>query len=230
MLPSIDGATSRVLDAIGVQTVVAPGSACCGAIRHHLGDPAGALDQARRNIDAWWPFVDGVEAIVVNASGCGAMVRDYVHLLRADAAYAEKARRIVNLTRDPVEVLAPSIELLRGKIQTSQRVAFQAPCTLQHGLRIRGEVESLLRALGAELTPVAEAYMCCGSAGTYSLLQGRISRELRTRKLSALLQGSPRVILSANIGCIAHLQSGTPAPVRHWIEWVDAALREATAA
>jgi glycolate oxidase iron-sulfur subunit len=226
MLPSIDGATSRVLDAIGVQTLVANGSGCCGAIRHHLGDPEGTLAQARRNIDAWWPYVDSVEAIVINASGCGAMVRDYAHLLREDAAYADKARRIVSLTRDPVEILAPAVELLRRKIRTSQRVVFQAPCTLQHGLKIRGEVESLLASLGAELSAVTEPHMCCGSAGTYSLLQGPISRELRTRKLDALLERSPQVILSANIGCIAHLQGGTAAPVRHWIEWVDAALRE----
>jgi glycolate oxidase iron-sulfur subunit len=230
MLPSIDAATARVLDAIGVQTLIAPGATCCGAIRHHLGDPDGALRQARRNIDAWWPYRDAVEAIVVNASGCGAMVADYAHLLRNDVTYAEKARHIVGLTRDPVEVIAASIDALQEKVRTSQRVVFHSPCTLQHGLKIRGEVERLLAALGAELTPVAEAHMCCGSAGTYSLLQEPISRELRTRKLNALLERSPEVILSANIGCIAHLQSGTHAPVRHWIEWLDAALREATAA
>ncbi len=226
MLPSIDGATSRVLDAIGVQTRLAPGSGCCGAIRHHLGDPEGALAQARRNIDAWWPHVDSVEAIVINASGCGAMVKDYAQLLHNDADYAEKARRIVGLTRDPVEILAPAVDLLRPKIRTSQRIVFQAPCTLQHGLKIRGEVERLLVSLGAELSPVTEPHLCCGSAGTYSLLQGSLSRELRARKLNTLLERSPQMILSANIGCIAHLQGGTAVPVRHWIEWVDAALRE----
>jgi glycolate oxidase iron-sulfur subunit len=224
MLPSIDGATSRVLDAIGIQTQLAPQSVCCGAIRHHLGDPEGALDQARRNIDAWWPHLDSVEAIVVNASGCGAMVKDYAHLLRNDAAYAQKARRIVSLTRDPVEMVAPAIATLRACVRTSERVAFQSPCTLQHGLKIRGDVETLLTGLGAELCPAGEAHMCCGSAGTYSLLQGKISRELRARKLDTLLKQSPRVILSANIGCIAHLQGGTATPVRHWIEWLDEAL------
>jgi glycolate oxidase iron-sulfur subunit len=227
MLPSIDGATSRVLDALGIQTQVAQQAGCCGAIRHHLGDPEGALNEARRNIDAWWPYVDLVEAIVVNASGCGALLRDYAHLLRNDSAYAEKARRIVSLTRDPVEIIAPSIEALRARVRTSERVAFQAPCTLQHGLKIRGEVENLLMGLGAELCPVGEAHMCCGSAGTYSLLQGSISRELRTRKLAALERQSPRVILSANIGCIAHLQGGTATPVRHWLEWLDERLSEA---
>jgi glycolate oxidase iron-sulfur subunit len=230
LLPSIDAATARVFDAIGVQTVVATGSGCCGAIRHHLSDPDGALIQARRNIDAWWPHLESIEAIVINASGCGAMIRDYGHLLRNDATYAEKARRISALARDPVEVIAPAVELLRQKIRTSERVVFQAPCTLQHGLKIRGEVERLLATLGAELSPVAESHLCCGSAGTYSLLQGPISRELRSRKLSALLERSPQVILSANIGCIAHLQGGTPTPVRHWIEWVDGTLRAATSA
>lgn len=227
MLPSIDGATLRVLDAIGVQTLPVRGSGCCGAIRQHLGDPEGALAQARRNIDAWWPHRDSVEAIVINASGCGAMVRDYAHLLRNDAAYAGKARRIVGLTRDPVEVLAPSIDALKQRVRVQERVAFQAPCTMQHGLKIRGEVESLLTALGAELVPVTEPHMCCGSAGTYSLLQASISGELRTRKLGALLERAPQVILSANIGCIAHLQGGTHVPVRHWLEWLDAALRGA---
>jgi glycolate oxidase iron-sulfur subunit len=231
MLPSIDGATIRVLDALGVQTIVAPGSDCCGAIRQHLGDPHGALGQARRNIDAWWPYLESVEAIVINASGCGAMVREYAHLLREDAAYAEKARRIVSLTRDPVEVIAPCLTALQSKLQStsSQRVVFHAPCTLQHGLRIRGDVENLLTGLGAELLPVPDSHMCCGSAGPYSLLQTDIAGELRARKLKALLDRSPRVILSANIGCIAHLQAGTDVPVRHWIEWLDAALTAAEA-
>ncbi len=222
LLPSIDGATTRVLDALGIQTLVAPQAGCCGAIRHHLGDPEGALREARRNIDAWWPYLDAVEAIVVNASGCGAMVRDYAHLLRSDAEYCEKARRIVAMTRDPIELIAP--DKLPARVRTYQRVAFQAPCTLQHGLKIRGDVESLLTALGAELVPTEEPHMCCGSAGTYSLLQGTISRELRTRKLEALLKPAPEVILSANIGCIAHLQGGTSTPVRHWIEWLDERL------
>lgn len=222
MLPSIDGATSRVLDALGIQTLVAPQAGCCGAVRHHLGDPEGALREARRNIDAWLPYLDTVEAIVVNASGCGAMVKDYAHLLRDDAEYAEKARRVVSMTRDPIELVA--IDKLQARVRTSQRVAFQAPCTLQHGLKIRGDVESLLTALGAELMPVGEPHMCCGSAGTYSLLQGTIARELRARKLEALEKAAPQVILSANIGCIAHLQGGTATPVRHWIEWLDEQL------
>ncbi len=228
ILPSIDAATSRVLDAIGIQAIVAPTSGCCGAIRHHLDDQAGALDNARRNIDAWWPLIDSgaVEAIVVNASGCASMIKDYAHLLR-DSQYAAKARRIVELACDPVDILSRVLGELaqRSKLQATPRVAFQAPCTLQHGLKIQGEVERVLTALGAEVVAVAEGHLCCGSAGTYSLLQSPISQSLRARKLENLLRQAPEVVLSANIGCIAHLQGGTTTPVRHWIEWVDATLK-----
>ncbi len=228
MLPSIDAATARVLDAIGVQPIMALSAGCCGAIRHHLDDQGGALAEARRNIDAWWPYIESaqVEAIVINASGCAAMVKDYGHLLRNDPAYASKAMRVVELTRDPVEFLAASLPTLQRLVKRhpSPRVAFQAPCTLQHGLKISGEVEKLLTALGAEAVLVAEPHLCCGSAGTYSLTQTRLSQELRTRKLENLLRRKPDVVLSANIGCIAHLQAGTPVPVLHWIEWVDQIL------
>jgi glycolate oxidase iron-sulfur subunit len=236
MQPSIDAATVRVLDSLGIQSVVAPGSGCCGSIRQHLGDQAGALDEARRNIDAWWPSIESgaVEAIVINASGCGAMVREYGQLLARDSAYARKAQRITELTRDPVDVLAPLLAELSKRVraaasrpQTSglpRTVAFQSPCTLQHGLKIRGEVEKVLAALGAEPLPVAEPHMCCGSAGTYSIVQSGLSQSLRERKLSALLERRPQVVLSANIGCIAHLQAGADVPVLHWIEWIDQAL------
>ena len=225
MAPSIDAATARVLDAVGVQSIIAPGSGCCGAIRQHLDDHEGARNNFRRNIDTWWPFVDSgeVEAIVINASGCGAMVKDYAHLLRDDAAYAARARRIVELTKDIGEFMAANPISAAPR---PQRVAFHPPCTLQHGLKIRGQVEALLKALGAELVPVRDAHLCCGSAGTYSILQTELSQELRGRKLAALQEGAPEVILSANIGCIAHLQGGTGTPVRHWIEWVDERCRK----
>jgi glycolate oxidase iron-sulfur subunit len=225
MAPSIDAATMRVLNAVGVQSIIAPGSGCCGAIRQHLDDHEGALNNVRRNIDAWWPFVDSgeVEAIVINASGCGAMVKDYAHLLREDTGYAARARRIVELTQDISEFLAANPI---GAPPCPQRVAFHPPCTLQHGLKIRGQVEAMLKALGAELVPVRDAHLCCGSAGTYSILQTELSQELRGRKLAALHEGAPEVILSANIGCIAHLQGGTATPVRHWIEWVDERCRK----
>ncbi|MBN9426674.1 MAG: glycolate oxidase subunit GlcF, partial [Burkholderiales bacterium] len=234
MMPNIDAATARVLDRLGVQTLVEPRSGCCGAIRHHLNDEAGALSQMRANIDAWWPRVEaGVEAIIVNASGCGAMVKDYAHLLRHDADYAAKAARIVELTRDPIEwlpaLLASSIDAIRARVAAAggARLVFHPPCTLQHGQRIRGEVEQLLAALGATVLPVADAHLCCGSAGTYSVLQPALSKALRERKLGNLQLGGPQLILSANIGCLAHLQAGTETPVRHWIEWLDEAMAAA---
>jgi glycolate oxidase iron-sulfur subunit len=245
MLPSIDAATARVLDVVGVQTVVAPGSGCCGAIRQHLDDQAGARDDFRRNIDAWWPFIESgqVEAIVINASGCGATVKEYGHLLSNDPAYAGKARRIVEMTRDLAEFVPDELAALGvlrlGATPTAgqppagqasapgllpRKVAFHPPCTLQHGLKVRGKVESLLASLGAQLVPVRDAHICCGSAGTYSVLQPHLSGTLRAQKLDALLDHQPGVVLSANIGCISHLQGGTRTPVRHWIEWVDEAL------
>jgi glycolate oxidase iron-sulfur subunit len=226
MSPSIDAATARVLDAVGVQSIIAPGSGCCGAIRQHLDDQSGARDDFRRNIDAWWPLIDSaeVEAILINASGCGAMVAEYAHLLRDDPAYAHKAKRVVELARDVAEFLPQAMTAAGIGLPAARRVAFHPPCTLQHGLKVRGKVEALLEALGAELVPVRDTHLCCGSAGTYSLLQPELSQALRARKLETLLEHRPQAVLSANIGCITHLQSATETPVRHWIEWVDEAL------
>jgi glycolate oxidase iron-sulfur subunit len=225
MAPSIDAATARVLDAIGVQALIDARSGCCGAIRHHLHDQPGALVNARRNIDAWWPQLESgaIEAIVINASGCALMVREYAWLLRADAAYAARARRVSDATRDLVEFLGPELALLRRRAGTPTitRIALQTPCTLQHGLKLKDILDPLLSALGAQLLPVSEPHLCCGSAGTYSLLQPQLAFELRERKLTHLSQAGPEMILSANIGCMAHLASGTPLPVWHWVEWVD---------
>ena len=233
LAPSIDAATARVLDAIGVEALIDPRSGCCGAIRHHLGDPRGALEDARRNIDVWWPRLesDSVEAIVLNASGCAALVRDYGHLLAQDPAYAAKARRVSAAARDLGEFLAPEQAALRRRTRAlpAQRVALHKPCTQQHALRCADQTEELLRKLGAELLPVQEAHMCCGSAGTYSLLQGELSRSLRARKLESLRAAKPDLILSANIGCITHLAAASDIPVWHWIEWVDRALAGTTA-
>jgi glycolate oxidase iron-sulfur subunit len=226
MSPGIDAATARVLNALDIE-VITPGASCCGAIKHHLNDHDAALLEVRHNIDAWWPHVEaGVEAIVMNASGCGAMVKEYAHLLRHDPAYAEKAERIVALTKDLAELLPQHAAKLTSKLrpQPAERVVFHPPCTLQHGQKIRGVVEQLLSSLGAEVLPLAESHLCCGSAGTYSILQPELSKQLRARKLEALQAGQPDVILSANIGCIAHLANGARAPVRHWIEWLDARL------
>jgi glycolate oxidase iron-sulfur subunit len=231
MSPSIDAATARVLDAAGVQSIIAPGSGCCGAIRQHLDDQDRARNDFRRNIDAWWPFIGSgeVEAIVINASGCGAMVKEYGQLLRGDPMYADKARRVVELTRDIAEFVPEALAAagIAARRTPAQRVAFHPPCTLQHGLKIRGKVEPLLVAMGAELVPVRDSHLCCGSAGTYSVLQTGLSQNLRARKLEALLEKRPEAVLSANIGCIAHLQGGTGTAVRHWIEWVDEILATA---
>lgn len=228
LMPAIDAATSRVLDALGIETLVAANSGCCGALDYHLDAHAAAREKARRNIDAWWPLIQaGAEAIVINASGCGAMLKDYAHVLRGDPVYGEKARRIAAMTRDLSEFLAPHISGSGEKFRSAAkpRIAFHPPCTLQHAQKIRGVVESILTSLGADLVPVADAHLCCGSAGTYSILQPTLSQELRARKLENLERNRPDEILSANIGCLSHLESGTQIPVRHWIEWVDRRLQ-----
>ena len=230
LMPSIDAATARVLHACGVGAVVASESGCCGALDFHLDAQVDAQAKARRNIDAWLPLLDsGVEAIVINASGCSAMVKDYVHLLRDDPEYVDKARRIVAVTRDVAEFLPPLLQPLAARAQralpeTMRRVAFHPPCTLQHAQKITGVVESLLVAFGAELLPVGEMHLCCGSAGTYSILQPDFSQRLRDRKLDNLQRHRPAMILSSNIGCLSHLESAAQVPVRHWIEWIDNVL------
>jgi glycolate oxidase iron-sulfur subunit len=224
MAPSINVATARVLDALGVSLIEAPGAGCCGAVRFHLNDQDGGCDDARRNIDAWWPLVErgDVEAIVMTASGCGVQVKDYAHMLAQDPAYAKKAERISALTRDVSEIVtaesARLIEVLASPPGDPVRVAFHSPCTLQHGLKIKGVVEKLLVAAGYVPTPVRDAHLCCGSAGTYSILQPELSLQLRDNKLAALGEGKPAVIASANIGCMTHLEAGTTTPMRHWIE------------
>jgi glycolate oxidase iron-sulfur subunit len=231
LAPNTNAATARVLDKLGIDLFEAPRAGCCGALRYHLNAQAPALDDMRRVIDAWWPHLaDGsVEAIVMTASGCGAQVREYGDLLRDDPAYAEKAARISALARDAAEVIAAEQEglsvLLRAVAGGAvKRVAFHSPCTLQHGQKIRGVVELLLAAAGYELSPVADAHLCCGSAGTYSLLQPSLAKQLRDNKLAALGAGAPAVIVTANVGCQTHLQSGSATPVRHWIELIDERL------
>ena len=232
MQPNINSATARVLDALGIETVVPPAAGCCGAIRYHLDDQAGGLDDARRNIDAWIAALDaGAEAIVMNASGCGAMVKEYAHLLKDDPVYAARAERVSAATRDLTEYLPALGDALRERLRSSpgnqQKVVFHPPCTLQHGQKLKGAVEALLGSLGAEVAPVGESHFCCGSAGTYSVLQPELSIQLRDRRLGHLNAPKPQVILSANIGCITHLQSGTETRVMHWVEWLDERLRAA---
>ena len=228
LAPGIDAALARVLDRIGISLVQVPAGGCCGALPYHLSDEARAVALVKRNIDAWWPHVErDATAIVVTASGCGVMVKDYGHLLRFDADYAEKAKRISDLARDPVEVVGAEWPRIAPKIAMdvgSQKVAFHSPCSLQHGMKLKGRVEEILHALGLELTPVADPHLCCGSAGTYSILQPELSRELKANKLAALEAGRPDLIATANIGCLAHLADGAQRPVRHWIELLDARM------
>lgn len=277
MSPNINAATARVFDALGVQLLLAPRAGCCGAIRHHLNQHEGALDDMRRNIDAWWPLVEaGAEAIVMTASGCGATVKDYGHLLAHDPAYAARAARISTLTRDLAELLppfqdrltalagaaaaraaataqaqasasspqqplasmpgqlsasSPQQALVEGQVFSSSpapaqpgRVAWHPPCTLQHGQQIRGKVEAVLAVLGVDVVMCADSHLCCGSAGTYSVLQPELAYRLRDDKLTRLQATGAHSIVSANIGCITHLQSGTALPVQHWIELVDRAI------
>ncbi len=233
MMPGINSATARVLDACGLQTLVAVGGGCCGAIRAHLGDTGGGLDDMRRNIDAWWPLVQGltsdgkVEAIVMNASACGATVKDYGHALAHDPAYAEKAQRISALTKDLSELLPGLLPALKQKLPKAVggALVFHPPCTLQHGQQLRGGVEAGLRTLGFDVRLAAsDSHLCCGSAGTYSVLQPELSTQLRDRKLQALAARPGEVIVSANIGCIQHLGDAAGVPVRHWVEVLDDAL------
>jgi glycolate oxidase iron-sulfur subunit len=223
LAPSINAAAARVLDRVGISLLEIPGAGCCGGIRFHLNRQEAGRDDMRALIDAWWPIVAGreTEAIVMTASGCGVTVKDYGHLLATDQNYRGKAERIAELTADLCELIRPE-DLPAGN--NRGRIAFHSPCTLQHGQQLRGKVEALLGRVGYELAPVRDAHLCCGSAGTYSLLQPQIARELRARKLAALEEGAPQAIATANIGCLMHLQAPTATPVRHWIELVDAAL------
>ena len=233
MMPNINSATARVLDAAGIQTLVADGAGCCGAIRMHLNDAEGGLADMRRNIDAWWPLVEGwtsqgkVEAIVMNASGCGVTVKDYGHALAHDPVYADKAQRIGSLTRDLSELLPDLVVRLKSQLRQRDKpkLAYHPPCTLQHGQQLRGGVEAQLVTLGFEVQVAgSESHLCCGSAGTYSVLQPQLATTLRDRKLEHLSPLQADTIISANIGCIQHLQSGTATPVRHWVEVLDEAL------
>jgi glycolate oxidase iron-sulfur subunit len=225
------------LDRLGISLVSAQDTGCCGALNQHMSDSDGARTMMRRNIDAWWPHVEnGAEAIVMTASGCGLMVKDYGHALKDDAAYAEKAARISALTRDLSEIISREIvsgEIVSGDTQHSEnlekfsrigqgrRVAYHSSCTLQHGQKLGGTVEAILRSCGYELTPVADSHLCCGAAGSYTLLQAKLSGQLRDNKLAALQDGKPELIASANVGCQMHLASASSVPVKHWIELLE---------
>jgi len=228
MAPSIDPAAARVLDRLGISLVRVPRGRCCGAVAYHLEYQEDGLDYARGNIDAWWPHLEaGAEALVITASGCSTQVKEYGHLLSHDPAYAAKAARVSALARDVSEVVAAERAALAALPKSTQgpaKIAFHSPCSLQHGLKLAGVVESILREAGFSLTPVPDAHLCCGSAGTYSLLHPHISKDLRRNKLDALESGGPQQIATANIGCLSHLDAAARVPVRHWIELLDARL------
>ncbi|NOT17728.1 MAG: glycolate oxidase subunit GlcF [Sulfuriferula sp.] len=219
--PLTNAAAARVLDKLGVSLLEISGAGCCGALSQHLSAAQEAQDFARRNIDAWWPhIVAGAETIVMTASGCGVMVKDYGHLLRDDADYAEKAARVSAMTKDLLEVLA-TLDLSGLRTAPAQPIAVHAPCTLQHGQKLSGGLESLLRRAGFTLTAVPDAHLCCGSAGTYSILQPVLSQQLLAQKLTALNSGQPSLIVTANVGCQLHLASQSGIPVYHWISLFD---------
>jgi len=236
LAPGINPATARVLDRLGISLIREELAGCCGAVTFHLNRQDDGRDYMRRNIDAWWPHVEaGVEAVVITASGCGTMVKEYGHHLSHDPQYAEKAARISDLCRDISEVVVAEQENLeellvspRGTRHTAPspglHVAFHSPCSLQHGLQIRGAVESILTAAGFELTSVPDSHLCCGSAGTYSILQPQLSKRLLKNKVDALLSGDPAIVATANIGCLTHIQGGTALPVKHWINLLDERL------
>jgi glycolate oxidase iron-sulfur subunit len=247
--PNTNAAAARVLDRLGISIVNAERAGCCGATDYHLNAQEAGLARARRNIDAWWPAIEaGAEAIVQTASGCGAFVKEYGHLLRDDPRYASKAQRVSELARDLVEVLAcEPLDRLQAKVRderlgdmlpealsdasakelssaTQQKIAFHCPCTLQHAQKLGGAVESILQRLGFDLTAVPDAHLCCGSAGTYSITQPELADRLRNNRLDALESGQPALIVTANIGCQMHLDGAGRTPVRHWIELVEASL------
>ncbi|WP_313210421.1 glycolate oxidase subunit GlcF [Stutzerimonas nitrititolerans] len=222
--PNTNAAAARVLDRLGIGVTPAREAGCCGAVDYHLNAQEAGLDRARRNIDAWWPAIEaGAEAIVQTASGCGAFVKDYGHLLRDDPVYASKAARVSALTKDLVEVLRLT-ELEQLDVKADKRMAFHCPCTLQHAQKLGGAVEDVLKRLGFQLTAVPDAHLCCGSAGSYSITQPALSKQLRDNKLTALESGKPEVIVTANIGCQTHLDGAGRTPVRHWIEIVEEAM------
>lgn len=228
LAPDINAAAARVLDRFGIQLLAAR-DGCCGVLSHHMAATGEARDFMRKSIDALWPHLEaGAEAIVVTASGCGAHFRDYGQLLHDDPDYRDKAQRVSEMTRDIAEVVAAEWQddtlPAASAVQPAQRIAFQSSCSLQHGEKLNGVVESLLQRAGFKLLPVRYPFMCCGSAGAYSILQPTLAQALRARKIDTLLASRPQAIATANIGCLTHLAQVSPVPVSHWIEMLDATL------
>jgi glycolate oxidase iron-sulfur subunit len=218
--PNIDRAAAIVLDRLGIQTLRIPQTGCCGGLSHHLDAFNEADAYIKNNIDSWWPHIENnqIEAIISTASGCGVTLKEYGRILATDEAYKHKATKVSELCRDLSEYVAGQSWPQTPTSTSMQKIAFHPPCTLQHGQQIRGKVESILQASGGQLVSFQEPHLCCGSAGTYSILQKSMAEELRDRKLQNIQSAQPDVIVTANIGCLLHLQSGTRIPVRHWIE------------
>lgn len=233
LAPDINAAAARVLDRFGIRLTPAH-DGCCGVMSHHMSATDEARDFMRKNIDALWPHVEaGVEALVLTASACGMHFREYGQLLHDDPTYRDKAQRVSELTRDIAEIVAEEWKDAPTDTAASQpvrRIVFQSSCSLQHGEKLNGVVEKLLKRAGFRLLPVTYSFMCCGAAGAYSLLQREMSEALRARKLETLLASRPAAIATANIGCLAHLAAASPVPVRHWIELLDEVLPPAASA
>ena len=227
LMPSTNLATASVLDALGISLISEPGSGCCGAVNKHLSQTEGALKHIKRNIDAWWPHIEAsIEAIVITASGCGTMVKDYGYLLRNDLVYAEKAKRVSESCKDLIEIIEmEELSVLKLKKNDQRKIVYQSPCSLQHGQKLNGRVESLLKNIGCEPGPVKDSHLCCGSAGTYSILQSEMADQLRENKIQNLTADQPDLILTANIGCQQFLQQKTDIPVLHWIELIEQQLQ-----
>lgn len=218
LAPNINQSSIKVINRLGLNVIETPQDQCCGAVDHHLSGSEDALARIKGNIDAWIPYLDqGVKTIISNASGCGVMIKDYPHLLKEDPAYAEKAQRVAESTKDISEFLLSQDLSIFTHFQ-NKKITFHSPCTLQHGQKLQGKVEEILSKLGYRVNPVKDAHLCCGSAGTYSIFQPKLSKELRDNKLENLLMQKTGVIVTANIGCLMHLQKGTKTPVKHWIE------------
>jgi glycolate oxidase iron-sulfur subunit len=228
LAPQINHATVRVLDALGITARSEKNSGCCGAVSYHLNAADEARAFMRTNIDAWWPAIEkGAEAIIVTASGCAPMVKDYGRLLAADSAYADKAKRVSELARDISEIIAAEFSREAfAETGGGTRIAFHSPCTLQHGQRITGKVENILTRLGFKLTTISNSHLCCGSAGTYSILEPALSSALRDNKLATLQADRPDMIATANIGCLMHMAAHADVPVKHWIELLEPLIRE----
>lgn len=235
LAPNINAATARVLNKLGISLMNVKEAGCCGALAYHLNAQQQGLDAMRHNIDVWWPLIEThqIEAIVISASGCGVTIKDYGHFLQYDAAYAEKAKAVAALAKDISEIIAAEVDnlamlLSKSSLDHPSKLAFHSPCTLQHGMKIRGVVEKILNSVNITLCQVDNPHLCCGSAGTYSIFQPALSQQLLKDKVIALTADNPDQIVTANIGCLMHIQSGTTLPVRHWIELLDTLMNAQT--